>query len=128
LNSTSINSKSEKHGMISLSHDEIFETAIKIMLFLERRITVSFVKNSISIRFPTTRKLAEFLNMPHYYVLPHFATMERDNLITRVERVGISTTNKGSKKLIELLSSKYKNEVKQIIDEELLIKLQKHAK
>ncbi len=128
MNSTSINSKSEKHSLISLSYDEIFETAIKIMLFLERRITVSFMKNSISIRFPTTRKLAEFLKMPHYYVLPHFAEMERDDLITRVERVGISTTNKGSKKLIELISSKYKDEVKQIIDEGLFTKLQKYAK
>ncbi len=111
----------------SLTYDEIFEAAIKIMISIEHRITISYMKNSISIRFPTTRKLAEYLQMPHYYVLPHFAMMERDGLISRMERVGISTTKKGSKKLINLICTKFKEDIKSILNENLLIELQKYS-
>jgi DNA-binding transcriptional regulator YhcF (GntR family) len=111
--------------MTALTEDEIFEAAIKIMLFIDRSITIRFSKNAIRIRFPTTRKLAEYLQTPHYYVLPYFATMERDNLIIREERVGISTTMQGSKKLIELMITKYKKETEAILGASLFNEIQR---
>ena len=97
------------------------------MLLEDRSITVHFSKDSIYIRFPTTRKLADHLETPHYYVLPYFATMEKEGLINRVERVGISTTNAGSRKLIELMVSKYKKEMEEIIGTALFEEIQKRV-
>ncbi|MFX1520646.1 MAG: hypothetical protein ACFFCD_12085 [Promethearchaeota archaeon] len=113
--------------MTALTEDELFEKAIQIMLFINRSITIRFSKNTIQIRFPTTRKLAEYLQTPHYYVLPYFATMERDNLIIREERVGISTTMQGSRKLIELMVTKYKKETEAIIGTALFEEIQKRV-
>ena len=62
--------------------------------------------------------------MPHYYVLPYFATMEKEEMITRVERIGISTTNQGSKKLIALIAARYKKEAESIIGSALFNELQ----
>jgi len=83
--------------MAALSVDILFDAAIRIQL-LERSITISFADNTIRVKFPTTRRLAEFLDVPHYYVLPYFAMMEQEELVTRAERIGILTTAKGSKK------------------------------
>lgn len=113
--------------MTALTDDEIFDAAIQIMLFIDRSITIHFSKNTIKIRFPTTRKLAEHLQIPHYYVLPYFATMEKNNLIIRVERVGISTTQAGSKKLIELMVTKYKEKTEAILGTALFNEIQKRV-
>jgi DNA-binding transcriptional regulator YhcF (GntR family) len=110
--------------MTSLTYDEIFEAAAQIMLFIDRSITIHFTLNAVRIQFPTTRKLAEHLQMPHYYILPYFATMEKENVITRVERVGISTTQQGSRKLIRLMTAKYKKETEAILGASLLNELQ----
>jgi DNA-binding transcriptional regulator YhcF (GntR family) len=67
------------------------------------------------MKFPTTRRLAEFLDVPHYYVLPYFAMMEQEELVTRAERVGILTTAKGSRKMIELMQTKYPKETDEIL-------------
>ena len=113
--------------MTALTDDEIFDAAIQIMLFIDRSITIHFSKNTIRIRFPTTRKLAEHLQIPHYYVLPYFATMEKDNLIIRVERVGISTTMQGTRKLIELMATKYKEKTEAVIGTTLFEEIQKRV-
>jgi DNA-binding transcriptional regulator YhcF (GntR family) len=113
--------------MTALTYDEIFEAALKIMLFIERSITIHFSKNTIRIRFPTTRRLAEYLQIPHYYVLPYFATMEQENMIIRVERVGISTTMQGSRKLIELMATKYKNDTEAVLGTALFNEIQKRV-
>ena len=73
-----------------LSVDILFDAAIKIQVIHERNLQISFTEDGIHIRFPTTRKLAEFLLIPHYYILPYFAIMEQQNLVTRAERVGIA--------------------------------------
>ena len=88
--------------MAALSVDVLFDAAVRIQL-LERSITITFADNTIRMKFPTTRRLAEFLDVPHYYVLPYFAMMEQEELVTRAERVGILTTAKGSRKMIELM-------------------------
>jgi DNA-binding transcriptional regulator YhcF (GntR family) len=113
--------------MTALTDDEIFDAAIQIMLFIDRSVTIHFSKNTIQIRFPTTRKLAEHLQIPHYYVLPYFATMEKDNLIIRVERVGISTTQAGSQKLIELMATKYKEKTEDVIGTALFEEIQRRV-
>ena len=112
--------------MAALSVDILFDAAVRIQL-LERSISIAFADNTIRMKFPTTRRLAEFLDVPHYYVLPYFAMMEQEELVTRAERVGILTTAKGSRKMIELMHVKYPEESREILGpaifEEILRKI-----
>ncbi len=110
--------------MTALSIDVLFDAAVRIQL-LEHWITISFADNSIRMKFPTTRRLAEFLDVPHYYVLPYFAMMEEEELVTRAERVGILTTTKGSRKMIELMQEKYSKESREILGTAIFEELQK---
>jgi DNA-binding transcriptional regulator YhcF (GntR family) len=110
--------------MAVLSVDVLFDAAIRIQL-LERSITVTFADNTIRMKFPTTRRLAEFLDVPHYYVLPYFASMEQEELVTRAERVGILTTAKGSRKMIELMREKYAKETSDILGQVIFEELQR---
>ena len=100
--------------MAVLSVDLLFDAAIRIQL-AERSISLTFAQDTIRIKFPTTRRLAEFLEVPHYYVLPYFAMMEQEELVTRAERVGILTTAKGSRKMFDLMKEKYLQEIEQIL-------------
>jgi DNA-binding transcriptional regulator YhcF (GntR family) len=100
--------------MTILSVDVLFDAAVRIQL-AERSISITFVHDTILIKFPTTRRLAEFLEVPHYYVLPYFAMMEQEVLVTRAERVGILTTARGSRKMIELMREKYLQETEDIL-------------
>jgi DNA-binding transcriptional regulator YhcF (GntR family) len=110
----------------ALSVDVLFDAAIRIQL-AERSISITFAQDTLRIKFPTTRRLAEFLAVPHYYVLPYFASMEQEELVTRAERVGILTTVKGSRKMIEMMRDRYPKEtieiLGQLIFEELLRKI-----
>jgi DNA-binding transcriptional regulator YhcF (GntR family) len=100
--------------MAALSVDILFDAAVRIQL-LERSITITFADNTLRMKFPTTRRLAEFLDVQHYYVLPYFAMMEQEELVTRAERVGILTTAKGSRKMIGLMQEKYRHECNEIL-------------
>jgi len=100
--------------MVVLSVDVLFDAAIRIQL-LEQSVSVTFTRDAIKIKFPTTRRLAEFLQVPHYYILPYFAMMEQEELVTRAERVGILTMAGGSRKMIVLMEEKYQREIKEII-------------
>ncbi len=100
--------------MTALSIDVLFDAAVRIQL-KERSITIAFAENTVRMKFPTTRRLAEFLDVPHYYVLPYFAMMEQENLVTRAERVGILTTVKGSRKMVDLMKEKYPQESSEIL-------------
>lgn len=91
--------------MPALSIDVIFDAAVRIQLREDRFISLNLSHDAIAVKFPTTRRLAEFLGVPHYYVLPFFAMMEQDELVMRAERVGILTTKKGSRKYFDLLRS-----------------------
>lgn len=91
--------------MVSLDKETIFEATAQILLEVDHCVTVHYRPEGTSIQFPTTRRLAEYLGVPHYYVLPYFAEMERAGLIRRVERVGISTTPKGTKLLVTRMAS-----------------------
>lgn len=100
--------------MTDLSIDCLFDTAIRIQL-LERSVSVTFHPGGVRFKFPTTRRLAEFLEVPHYYVLPFFAMMEQEELVTRAERIGILTTRKGSRKMIEMMMAQYRQETEDVI-------------
>lgn len=95
--------------MNAYEHHEMLDAAIRLILE-EGRITISVTGEEISISLPRTRRLAEHLGIPHYYVLPHFAAMEKDGLIRRAERVGISTTRKGTIQLVSILEEQYAKE------------------
>jgi DNA-binding transcriptional regulator YhcF (GntR family) len=112
--------------MAVLSVDILFDAAVRIQL-LERSITVAFADNTIRMKFPTTRRLAEFLDVPHYYVLPYFAMMEQEELVTRAERVGILTTAKGSRKMIELMREQYRKESSEILGKSIFEELLKRC-
>jgi DNA-binding transcriptional regulator YhcF (GntR family) len=104
--------------MAALSVDILFDAAVRIQL-TERSFSLTFTTDTIRIKFPTTRRLAEFLDVPHYYVLPYFAMMEQEELVTRAERVGILTTEKGSCKMIELMRLKYHKDTEEIIGSQI---------
>ncbi|WP_301664758.1 hypothetical protein [Methanoculleus frigidifontis] len=107
--------------------DEIFDAALRILLFADRCVTVSISPGGVSIRLPTTRRLAEYLQVPHYYVLPVFAAMERDGLIRRVERVGISTTPEGTTRLLTMTAAAYPGAAEEVLGEGILAELLKRA-
>ncbi|MDD1672869.1 MAG: hypothetical protein LUP99_00475 [Methanomicrobiales archaeon] len=113
--------------MVDLDIDVIFDAALHIQLNIEKTISINFTESGVSIKFPTTRRLAEFLEVPHYYVLPYFAMMEKDALVTRAERVGIMTTPKGTRKLIELMSTRYRCETELLLGPIVFQELVRHA-
>lgn len=92
--------------MNTYEHHEMLDAAIRLILE-DGRITISVTGEEISISLPRTRRLAEHLGIPHYYVLPHFAAMEKDGLIRRAERVGISTTKKGTDAIVSIIDQRY---------------------
>jgi DNA-binding transcriptional regulator YhcF (GntR family) len=108
--------------MAALSIDILFDAAVRIQV-AERSISLTFVENAVRIKFPTTRRLAEFLAVPHYYILPYFAMMEEEELITRAERVGILTTAKGSDKMLTLMKTNYAGEIQEIVGPEIFFVL-----
>ncbi|MGZ4904498.1 MAG: hypothetical protein ACXV5I_06765 [Halobacteriota archaeon] len=83
----------------------IFDAALRIMLTVDKSISFRFTEDAINVTLPTTRQLADFLEMPHYHVLPYLGMMEEDALVTRAERIGIHTTMKGSRILVDLMDS-----------------------
>ncbi len=101
--------------MPALSIETIFDAAVRIQLIEEKALSLYFSKDVLSIKFPTTRRLAEFLDVPHYYVLPYFAMMEQDQLVTRAERVGIMTTAQGTHTFLTLMQERYREEAVRIL-------------
>ena len=106
--------------MAALTVDLLFDAAVRIQLVEDRTLTFTFSREGVSIRFPTTRRLADFLKVPHYYVLPVFGQMEEDGLITRAERVGIMTTAEGSRRFAAVMASRYRKEAREVLGEPLL--------
>ena len=109
--------------MADLSVDVLFDAAVRIQL-LERSVTVSFAADdSIRMKFPITRRLAEFLGKPHYIILRHVAVMENAGLVTKAEREGITTTGNGSRKMIDIMREKYRKESEGILGAEIFEEL-----
>ena len=110
--------------MAALSVDVLFDAAIRIQIE-ERSFTVTYTDAGVRLKFPTTRRLAEFLDVPHYYILPYFAAMEEEDLVTRAERVGIMTTAKGTRKMVDIIRAKYEDEAAAILGRPVFLELAK---
>jgi DNA-binding transcriptional regulator YhcF (GntR family) len=113
--------------MAAMGIDQVFDAALRIHLLQDRAVTITFTPSDILVKFPTTRSLAEFLKVPHYYVLPYFGMMEQEQLVTRAERVGILTTPRGTRKYLELMNRDYRQQAIDILGEELLARLTERA-
>jgi len=109
--------------MPSLSIEGLFESAVEIFLFEDKAVTVTFSTDGMHIRFPTTRRLAEYLKVPHYYILPYFAMMEEQELVTRAERVGILTTNSGTNRLITIMRDKHHDKSVTVLGEKIFTEM-----
>lgn len=105
--------------MAALSVENLFLAAVKLCLIEEQSLSLTFTNEGIRIRFPTTRRLAEYLQVPHYYILPFFGMMEEQELVTRAERVGILTTKSGSEYMIRIMHEKFPDESKTLLGEDI---------
>lgn len=86
-----------------LSEDNIFACA-RTLILEDGELTLQVSAAGIKVRFPTTRRIAEHMDVPHYYVLPYFAGLETQGFLTRTERVGIFTTPSGTRRLFSGMS------------------------
>lgn len=109
--------------MAALSVENLFLAAVKLCLIEEQSFSLTFTTEGIRIRFPTTRRLAEYLQVPHYYILPFFGMMEEQELVTRAERVGILTTKSGSEYMIRIMKEKYPEESKNLLGEDIFAQI-----
>ncbi len=113
--------------MVALSIDIMYDAVLRIQLLEEHELSVIFSEGGIRIRLPTTRRLAEFLDVPHYYVLPYFGIMEQDALVTRAERVGIMTTPAGTARLLAMMKDRYAAEGEAILGPQVYLDLMARA-
>ena len=96
--------------MTQLSIEIIFESALQIHLFEERAVSITFSESGVKIKLPTTRKLADFLDVPHHYLLPHFAMTEEQALVSGAKRLAIVTTSTGTTRYLALMKERYPGE------------------
>ena len=96
--------------MAQLDLPMIFEAVLRILLFEEESIALTFTGSGIFFKFPKIRHIAEYLKVPHYYVLPLFGMLEKQQLITKAERIGIMTTAEGSTELMARLDRDYQEQ------------------
>src|SRR5674476_1394560 len=96
--------------MVDLDLNIVLDAALQILLTIDDSISVRFSKDAIHIKLPTTRRLADFLEVPHYYVLPILGLMEMDELITRAKRLVVHTTKKGGRIGSALMQKRHMNE------------------
>lgn len=109
--------------MADLSSDILFDAAIRLQL-LRRSVEITFgTGDRISFRFPNTRMLADFLGIPHYLILRSFALLEKEDLVTRAERVGIITTPAGSRMMVTIMQEKYAQEAESILGQDFFTEL-----
>jgi len=109
--------------MATLDIPGIIQAAVEVTLLEERNLSLQFTQKEIRIKFPTTRSLAKFLGVPHYYVLPIFAMMEDQHLVTREQRVGIWTTGEGSRLFFSALQKADNQALHEILPDDLLDRL-----
>lgn len=88
----------------NLSEDSIFACA-RTLILEDGELSLQVSAAGFKVKFPTTRRIAEHLDVPHYYVLPYIAGLETQGFLTRTERVGIFTTPAGTNRLISGMSS-----------------------
>ena len=101
-----------------LSEDTIFACA-RTLILEDGELSLQVSADGIRVRFPTTRRIAERMDVPHYYVLPFFAGLETQGFLTRTERVGIFTTPEGTRRLFSDMSDAELLRVREVCGEAL---------
>lgn len=113
----------QENSLAGIFADELFDAALRLLL-QERSFHITFEHGDIiHIKFPATRRLAEFTGIPHYLILRFCAGMEQDKLLVKAERAGTITTSTGSRKLIGLLKDRYLRETEEILGAEIFTEL-----
>jgi len=87
--------------------DQVVDAMLSIAMVEDRALGLEFTREGLLLRLPTTRRIAERLGVPHYYVLPLIGMLEADGLLTRAERVGIRTTPAGTHRLLDRIEEAY---------------------
>lgn len=87
--------------MPPLSIGSVIDAILHIIFVEERSLGLVFTPDGVLLRLPTTRRTAERLGVPHYYVLPLIGALEAEGCLTRAERVGIRTTPAGTRRLFD---------------------------
>ena len=108
--------------------DATLDAMLALVLVEDRALGLEFTGDAFLIRLPTTRRIAERLGVPHYYVLPLIGALEADGLLTRAERVGIRTTPDGTRQLFDRIDEGYRNEAETLLGPELYILLLARAR
>ncbi|MBO5367481.1 hypothetical protein J6A32_02535 [Methanocorpusculum sp.] len=101
-----------------LSEENIFACA-RTLILEDGELSLQVSAAGIKVRFPTTRRIAEHMDVPHYYVLPYFAGLETQGFLTRTERVGIFTTPAGTRRLFSGMSDDELARVKSVCGNDL---------
>ncbi|HOV68348.1 MAG TPA: hypothetical protein PLI31_08310, partial [Methanoregulaceae archaeon] len=101
------------------STDSVIDAMLRILLVEERSLGLVITPEGVLIRLPTTRRIAERLDVPHYYVLPLIGALEADGDLTRAERVGIQTTPAGTRRLFARIETQYRAEAEVLIGRDL---------
>jgi hypothetical protein len=99
--------------------DGIVDAMLALVLVEDRALGLEFTGDAVLIRLPTTRRIAERLGVPHYYVLPLIGALEADGLVTRAERVGIRTTPMGTLRFFERIDEDYRVEAEALLGPEV---------
>lgn len=101
----------------------MIDAVLHICIVEERSLGLVFTPDGILLRLPTTRRTAERLNVPHYYVLPLIGALEADGCITRAERVGIRTTPAGTRLFFARIDATYRAEAEALLGSDLYVLL-----
>lgn len=113
----------QENSLAGIFADELCDAALRLLL-QEQSFHITFEDgDTIHIKFPATRRLAEFTGIPHYLILRSCAGMEQDKLLVKAERAGTITTSTGSRKLIGLLKDRYLRETEEILGAEIFTEL-----
>ncbi len=101
------------------SIDSVIDAILRIIFVEERSIGLVFTSDGVLLRLPTTRRIAERLDVPHYYVLSLIGVLEAEGTLTRAERVGIRTTVKGTCRLFARVEAGYRTEAETLLGQDL---------
>lgn len=108
--------------------DATVDAMLSLVLVEDRALGIEFTGDGLLIRLPTTRRIAERLGVPHYYVLPLIGALEADGFLTRAERVGIRTTPLGTRQLLERIDREYRLPAEHLLGNRLYTLLLERAR
>jgi hypothetical protein len=97
----------------------VIDAILHVIIVEEQSLGLVFTPDGVLLRLPTTRRIAERLDIPHYYVLPLIGALEAAGDLTRAERVGIRTTPEGTRRLLARIDEQYRAEAEAILGPDL---------